>query len=46
MYHYSKKAQDRFFKHAIETYFFAKFALSKDGKKFIGNKSNMSAENI
>jgi hypothetical protein len=46
MYHYSKKAQDRFFKHAIETYFFAKFALSKDGSNFIKVKSNMSMENI
>lgn len=46
MYHYSKKAQDRFFKHAIETYFFAKFAQSKGGKKFINDKKNMSAENI
>jgi hypothetical protein len=26
MYRYSKKAQDRFFDNAIESYFFAKFA--------------------
>ena len=36
MYRYSKKAQDRFFDNAIESYFFAKFALV--GKQFILNK--------
>jgi hypothetical protein len=46
MYHYSKKAQDRFFGQAIETFFFAKFARSPDAMVFIKNKTNMSAENI
>ena len=35
MYHYSRKAQDRFFSHPIEAYFFAKFAASPNGQKFI-----------
>jgi|TARA_B110000305_G_C19273194_1_gene555541 hypothetical protein len=31
MYHYSRKAQDRFFSHPIEAFFFARFAASPDG---------------
>lgn len=46
MYHYSRKAQDRFFGHPIEAYYFAKFAASADGQKFIRAKQNMSEENI
>ena len=38
MYHYSKKAQEKFFSFAIETYFFIKFATSKAGKNFIESK--------
>jgi hypothetical protein len=45
MYHYSKKAQDRFFSQPVETFFFAKFATSPDAIGFINNKSNMSSEN-
>ena len=46
MYHYSKKAQDRFFSQTIETFFFAKFAGSPEAMAFIKSKSNMSSENI
>lgn len=46
MYHYSKKAQDRFFARPMETYFFAKFAKSREAMDFIKKKSNMSPENI
>lgn len=46
MYHYSRKAQERFFNHPIEAYFFARFALSPKGRNFIRAKQNMSAENI
>lgn len=35
MYHYSKKAQDRFFSQAIETFYFAKFAKSAEAMVFI-----------
>lgn len=38
MYHYSRKAQDRFFNHPIEAYFFAQFAASPDGQGFIKAK--------
>lgn len=31
MYHYSRKAQDRFFSHPIEAFFFARFAASPEG---------------
>ena len=46
MYHYSKKAQDRFFGCPTETYFFAKFASSSNAQNFIKSKNNMSSENI
>jgi hypothetical protein len=46
MYHYSRKAQDRFFSHAIEAFFFARFAASAEGQNFIKAKQNMSTENI
>ena len=46
MYHYSKKAQDRYFSQPIETYFFAKFAQSEQAQVFIKSKNNMSSENI
>jgi hypothetical protein len=35
MYSYSKKAQDKFFSHVIESYFLAKFAMSPEGQSFI-----------
>jgi hypothetical protein len=35
MYSYSNKAQDKFFGHAIESYFLAKFAMSPEGQTFI-----------
>ena len=38
MYSYSKKAQDKFFGHAIESYFLAKFAISPEGQSFIYSK--------
>jgi hypothetical protein len=38
MYHYSRKAQDRFFGHPIEAYFFARFATSPTGLTFIRSK--------
>lgn len=38
MYSYSKKAQDKFFSHAIESYFLAKFAISPEGQSFIHGK--------
>lgn len=38
MYHYSKKAQERFFTYPLESFFMAKFATSADGKLFIESK--------
>ena len=38
MYSYSKKAQDKFFSHPIESYFLAKFANSPEGQAFICSK--------
>lgn len=38
MYHYSKKAQERFFTYPIESFFMAMFANSEDGKEFIRSK--------
>ena len=38
MYHYSKKAQERFFTFPIETYFFIRFAGSREGREFIQRK--------
>ena len=38
MYKYSKKAQERFFTYPIESFYFAHFALSKSGQKFIESK--------
>ena len=38
MYKYSKKAQERFFAHPIEAFFFAAFALSDEGFSFLSCK--------
>ena len=38
MYHYSRKAQERFFSHPIEAYIFARFAASPTGQSFIKAK--------
>ena len=38
MYKYSKKAQDRFFAHPIEAFFFAAFSLSDEGIHFLRSK--------
>lgn len=38
MYKYSKKAQDRFFSHPIESFLFAAFALSDEGLNFLRSK--------
>ena len=38
MYKYSKKAQDRYFAHPIEAFFFAIFALSDEGLHFLQSK--------
>lgn len=38
MYKYSKKAQDRFFAHPIESFLFAAFALSDEGIQFLKSK--------
>ena len=40
MYCYSKKAQDKFFCHPIESYFLAKFASSPEGQAFILSKES------
>lgn len=37
-YAYSKKAQDKFFGHLIESYFLAKFAMSPEGQSYINGK--------
>ena len=46
MYKYSKKAQDKYFKYMFESYFFAKFASSEDGKEFILSKEDMIGEKV
>ena len=38
MYHYSKKAQERFFTFPHESFFMAMFATSQSGKDFIKQK--------
>lgn len=46
MYKYSKKAQDRFFAHPIEAFFFAAFSLSDEGIQFLKSKpDNMGDAN-
>ena len=44
MYKYSKKAQDRFFSHPIEAFFFIAFSLSDDGLKFLESKPNIAED--
>ena len=39
MYKYSKKAQDRFLAHPVQSFMLAVFALSDDGLLFLKNKS-------
>jgi hypothetical protein len=41
MYKYSKKAQDRFFEHYIEAFYFASFALSQESLDFVKQKPNI-----
>lgn len=43
-YSYSKKAQDKFFSHAIESYFLAKFAMSPEGQTYIIGKDSSKKE--
>lgn len=38
MYHYSKKAQERFFTYPHESFFMAMFAVSRSGRDFIDQK--------
>ena len=42
MYHYSKKAQERFFTYPFESFFMAMFAASQSGKDFIHQKPDTS----
>ena len=46
MYHYSKKAQDRFFSHPVEAYLFIAFAQSQSGQDFILTKHDGNPENL
>jgi len=39
MYKYSKKSQDRFFSHPIESFLFAAFAMSDEGNQFVAGKT-------
>lgn len=42
MYQYSKKAQQTFFDHPIESFYLAMFATSEEGKSFITHKPDKS----
>jgi len=42
MYQYSKKAQQNFFSHPIESFFLAKFAVSHQGLTFLTHKPDKS----
>lgn len=44
MYKFSKKATERYFSYAIESFLFLSFALSEEGLKFIEEKPDNSKD--
>ena len=45
-YKYSKKAEDRFLAYFFETYLFAVFGLSEEGREFITCRDDMNDEKL